>query len=128
MVEIFKGFDPFSTLLGINYDLVDSGVCRVSFIPREEHFNPHHLLSGGVIYTMIDHGMGAALWSLNPEEKTATIEIKINYISAVKDSKKLIGEIKVIEKKSKIAYLEGEVRTDDGTLVAKATGTFFIVR
>lgn len=128
MTEIFKGFDPFASHLGINYESVQDGVCRVSLIPGEEHFNPHHVLSGGVIYTMIDHGMGAALWSLNPDEKTATIEIKINYITAVKDSRKLIGEIKVIEKKSKIAYLEGEVRTEDGTLIAKATGTFFIVK
>ncbi len=82
MREISKNFDPFSTLLGINYDSVENGVCKVSLVTREEHFNPHHVLSDGVIYTMIDHGMGAALWSLNPEEKTATIEIKINYISA----------------------------------------------
>lgn len=127
MSEFRKGFDPFAEYIGINYELVQGGQCRVSLLPKEEHFNPNHFLSGGVIYTMIDHGMGAALWSLNPEDKTATIEIKINYLNAVKENKRLLGEIRVVEKKSRIAYLEGEVRTEDGTLIAKATGTFFIM-
>jgi acyl-CoA thioesterase len=128
MSGISRGFDPFATHLGINYESVQDGVCRVSLVPKEEHFNPVHYLSGGVIYTMIDHGMGAALWSVNPEGITATIEIKINYLNPVKEPKKLIGEIRIVEKRTKIAYLEGEVKTEDGTLIAKATGTFFIIR
>ena len=123
-----KGFDPFSSFLGINYDSLDNGVCRTSLTPREEFFNPNHVLSGAVIYAMIDHGMGAALWSLNPEEPTATIEIKINYLKAIKEVTPLMGEVRVVEKKSRIAYLEGEVRTKSGTLVARATGTFYIVK
>jgi len=122
------GFDPFSSFLGINYDFFENGVCRMSLMPREEYFNPNHVLSGAVIYSMIDHGMGAALWSLNPEEPTATIEIKINYLKAIKEITPLTGEVRVVEKKSRIAYLEGEVRTKSGTLVARATGTFYIVK
>jgi len=128
MQNIEKGFDPFATLLGINYDSVENGVCKVSLIPKDEFFNPIHYLSGGVIYTMIDHAMGAALWSLNPDGIAATIEIKINYLNPVKEVKKLSGEIRVIEKRTKIAFLEGEVSTEDGILIAKATGTFFIMR
>jgi len=128
MQNIEKGFDPFATLLGINYDSVENGVCKVSLIPKDEFFNPIHYLSGGVIYTMIDHAMGAALWSLNPDGIAATIEIKINYLNPVKEVKKLSGEIRVIEKRTKIAFLEGEVSTEDGILIAKATGTFFIIR
>jgi acyl-CoA thioesterase len=128
MDEIEKGFDPFATLLGINYEVVENGFTRVSLIPRKEHFNPVHYLSGGVIYTMIDHAMGAAMWSLNPEGITPTIEIKITYLNGVKEIKKLIGEVKVLEKRTKIAFLEGEVKTEDGKLIAKATGTFYIVR
>lgn len=128
MTEINKDFDPFATLLGLNYESVESGTCRVSLLPKKEHFNPIHYLSGGVIYTMIDHGMGAALWSLNPDGMTATIEIKINYLNPVKEIKKLKGEIRVVGKRTKIAYLEGEVRTEDGTLIAKASGTFYIIK
>lgn len=127
-IELSRGFDPFATLLGLNYDSVENGVCKVSLLPKEEHFNPVHYLSGGVIYTMMDHGMGAALWSLNPDGITATIEIKINYLNPVKEIRKLIGEVRVVEKRTKIAFLEGEVKTEDGILIAKASGTFFIVK
>lgn len=127
-MKLPRDFDPFSSLLGIAYESLNEGICRVSLVPRKDLLNPHHVLSGGAIYTMIDHGMGAALWSLNPEEKTATIEVKINYLSAVKDTTRLTGEIRVVEKKSRIAYLEGEVRTESGVLVAKATGTFYIIK
>ncbi len=48
------------------------------------HLNPYGTLHGGVLYTMADTGMGAALAStLVAGETSATIEINIVYIAAV---------------------------------------------
>lgn len=87
--------------------------------------NPHRVLHGGVIYSMADTGMGAALYSdLDQGESCTTVEIKIAYFRAV-TAGTLICDTKIIHRGRKIATLESEIK-NDGRLIAKAFGTFYI--
>ncbi len=87
--------------------------------------NPHGFLHGGVIYSMADTGMGAALYSLLEEkELCATIEVKISYFKPVKEGV-LICNTKVIHKGRSISALESEIINNE-KIVAKASGTFSI--
>ncbi|MFQ5799204.1 MAG: PaaI family thioesterase, partial [Bacteroidota bacterium] len=82
---------------------------------------------GGVIYSMADTGMGAALYTdLNEEEICTTIEIKIVYLKAV-NSGTLTCDTSVTHKSRRIAVLESEIRNDEH-LIAKAIGTFYIAK
>ena len=94
---------------------------------REELMNPNGILHGGVVYSMADTGMGAALHSLLPaDEMCATIEIKIVYLKTV-ISGTLRCETRVIHKSNRIGVVESEVMNDE-RLVAKALGTFSILK
>ncbi len=122
-----KGFHPFGELLGLNFEKVDAGFSRCVVEMGEKHLNPHRTLHGGVVYSMADTGMGAALYSLLSErEACATVEIKITYLKAV-FSGTLTCDTKVIHKGGCIAFMESEVRNGE-SLVAKATGTFTIFK
>jgi acyl-CoA thioesterase len=69
--------------------------------------------------------MGGALYSvLEEKELCTTVEIKITYFAAV-SSGKLTCDTRVINRRSRIATLESEIE-NQGQLVAKATGTFYI--
>ena len=120
-----KGFNPFGDMLGIVFTEYGEGRSRCELEVRKELVNPHGVLHGGVIYSMADFGMGAAVYStLADEELCATVEIKISYVSAVKAGR-LICDSEVIERRSRIAIIESEVKNGD-ELVAKALGTFYI--
>jgi acyl-CoA thioesterase len=76
---------------------------------------------------MVDTGMGGALYTyLAPDELCTTIEIKIIYLYAT-SAGRLICETRVIQRSKRIAVLESEVK-QNSTLIAKATGTFYIFK
>ena len=123
--EMSKGFNPFGELIGLNFTAYGEGHSRCELQVKKELFNPHGVLHGGVVYTMADTGMGGALYSILEEgELCTTVEIKIAYFAAVK-SGTLVCDTRVIERRSRIAIIESEVKNGD-ELVAKALGTFYI--
>lgn len=87
--------------------------------------NPHGVVHGGVIYTMADTGMGAALYScMEPDEICSTIQIDICYFQAF-SSGTLRCVTKLIRRTKKLAMLESQISSTN-KLAARATGTFYI--
>ncbi|HET8576889.1 MAG TPA: PaaI family thioesterase [Methylomirabilota bacterium] len=120
------GVGPFADLLGVHRALMVGGRSRFELTVGPQHLNPHGVTHGGVIYTLADYAMGGALTSrLEPGERCATIEIKINYLAPV-SSGQLTAEARVIERTRRIGVLEARVESSGGELVALATGTFYI--
>ncbi len=126
-----KGFNPFGELIGLVFTEYGGGSSRCELLVREELFNPHGVLHGGVIYAMADTGMGGALYSLLDEgELCTTVEVKIVYFAAVRAGI-LICNTKVLDRRSRLAVMESEILNRDGEeerMAAKALGTFYIYR
>jgi acyl-CoA thioesterase len=122
-----KGFHPFGELIGLEFTELGDAFSRCRLVVDEKLYNPHRVLHGGAIYSMADTAMGAAVYSvLEEDELCTTVEIKIHYFSAV-TSGTLECETWIIHRTKKLAVLESEIR-NDGELVAKASGTFYIYR
>ena len=123
-----KGFNPFCELIGLDFTEIKKSYSQCTLKVDEKLFNPHKVLHGGVIYSMVDTGMGGAIYPLLDikSETTATIEIKINYFKPV-NSGTLICNTNVTYKGKRTAVMESEV-LNDGILVAKAIGTYSIFK
>ena len=120
-----KGFHPYGELIGLSFSKLEKGYSECTLNVEKKLLNPHGFLHGGVIYSMADTGMGAALYSLLEEkESCATIEVKIAYFKPVNNGD-LICKTKVIHKGRSISALESEIINNE-KLVAKASGTFSI--
>ena len=118
-------FHPFGELIGLRFTGYEKGSSQCVLEVNEKLLNPHKVLHGGVMYSMADTGMGAALYPyLEEDELCATIEIKIVYFSSA-TSGTLTCDTKVIQRRKMFAALESEIHNDQG-LVAKAMGTFSI--
>jgi len=75
------GVGPFAELLGVRRTLMAGGRARFEVTVGPQHLNPHGIVHGGVVYSLVDYAMGGALTSrLAPGERCATLEIKINYL------------------------------------------------
>jgi acyl-CoA thioesterase len=122
-----KGFHPFGDLIGFEFTKFEKGYSQCILDINNNHFNPHKVVHGGVMYSMADTGMGGAIYSLlNKDESCATIEVKISYFKPAKEGK-LICNTKVIHKGRTIGVLESELINND-KLVAKANGTYSIFK
>ncbi|HSB40224.1 MAG TPA: PaaI family thioesterase [Methylomirabilota bacterium] len=120
------GVGPFADLLGLRRTLVDDGRCRFEATVRPEHLNPHGVVHGGVVYTLVDYAMGGAVTSrLGAGERCATLEIKIHYLAAV-SAGHLAAEAWVVARSARIAVLEARVQAEGDRLVALATGSFYV--
>ena len=125
--EIFENAQTFGGLIGINFVKMEKGYSLLELEVRDDLMNPQGVLHGGVIYTLADTGMGAALYpGLGLDELCATVEIKIVYFRPVA-SGTLACETKLIKKGSTLAFLESEVKKGN-RLIAKALGTYSIFK
>ena len=117
---------PFAELLGIRAKSVGDGRARFELAVEAKHLNPNGTLHGGVVYSLADSAMGAALFGqLGPGEMCVTLEIKMQYLTVVRGGT-LAVEAAVINKTKRIGVLEAKVFGEGDEMVALATGTFYI--
>jgi acyl-CoA thioesterase len=92
---------------------------------RDELLNPHGVVHGGVLFSIADTVMGAALYTtLAPGESCTTIEIKIHFLQPVTKGK-IRCSTRLVHRGSRIAVLESHLSVGRRQ-VAQALGTFAI--
>ncbi len=120
-------YHPYADLIGLTIDEMSDGHSKCSLVAKEELYNPHKVIHGGVLYSLADTGMGAAIYpGLDTGELCATIEIKINYYKPVV-SGTITCDTKVINRGKSVANLESCIYVDN-VLVARANGNYSIFR
>jgi len=106
----------------------DKGTIRVQFEGKQEFLNPIGNVQGGFICAMLDDTLGPALVATLPKDHFApTIELKVNFIRPAKPGV-LIGTGRVVSRGGTIAFLAGELTSEQGELLATATATARIVQ
>ena len=120
------GVGPIAALLGIRRASMGDGRSVFELTIRPEHMNPHGVVHGGVVYTLVDFAMGGALTSLlEPGEGCATLEVKINYLAPA-----LAGDVRaeacVVSRSRRVAVMEARAYGEAQRLIALATGSFYI--
>ena len=117
---------PFAELLGMRAKSVGDGQARFELDVQAKHLNPNGILHGGVIYSLADTAMGAALFSrLDSGEQCATLEIKMSYLVPV-TAGRITADAAVVQRTKRIGVIEAKVFDDGDRLIALATGTFYI--
>ncbi len=120
-----ENYSPFTKMLGLSYPVLKNGSAQATLEIGERLINNYGTAHGGVIYSLTDVAMGAALWTtLNEDEICKTVEVKITYLKPA-ISGTLICDAEVVNKTKKIGTLKAEV-TNDGQVIAKTTGKFHI--
>jgi acyl-CoA thioesterase len=119
---------PLGDVLGIVSELREGGRSRMRASADVGFHNPNGVLHGGVIYTMVDTGMGGAVTSLlKNDEYCLTIELKISYLAQVREGS-VVADTDVIKLGRNVAFTESKVHDGDDRLVATASGSMFILR
>jgi acyl-CoA thioesterase len=118
---------PFANHIGLHFEARGEGTSECSLTIQEHHRNSLGGVHGGVMFSLADTGMGAALYTrLEPDEICVTIEVKINYFKAVRDGT-LVCKSTVVYKGRSVANIEASLYESD-VLVAKANSSFSIFK
>lgn len=118
---------PIARLLGWELLEIEPGRVKVRYEAGRQFLNPMGNVQGGILASMLDDVMGpAAFTTVEEGQFVPTLEFKVSFLRPAKPGT-LIAEGRLIHRTKSVAYVEGDLRTEDGELVAKGTATLRIV-
>jgi len=111
-------------MLGFHIEKLARGRAVLSMQVKDLHKQIHDVVHGGVIAAFADTAAAMAVYTVIPQgAEIATVELKINYLSAVPGGKiKAVGT--VLRAGRNFVITECEVLDAKGNLAAKALLTF----
>jgi len=115
---------PFNRYHGIHVVRMEGGdaECVLELLPH--HTNNRGVAHGGVVSSLLDTAMGAAVISAIPKEWwCATTGLSIQFVAGPREGT-LVATGKVVRRARSVAFAEGEVREAGGRLIATAHGTW----
>jgi uncharacterized protein (TIGR00369 family) len=114
---------PSSKLLG--WHLLDArpkqGWVRIGFDGKRDFCNPAGFIQGGILSAMLDDTMGPAVFVMTEGRLyTATITMTVNFLAPARPGP-IVGEADVTQLGKTVAFVEGRLMAEDGTVLATAT-------
>lgn len=119
------GDEPCARLLGsrlLESD-PDPGRVRLSYEAGDAFCNPAGVVQGGFVAAMLDQTMFmAGIARLGPGFLLPTLEFKVSYLAPVLPGR-LFGAGRIVRAGRRTLFLEAELSTADGELLATASAT-----
>lgn len=96
--------------------------------PRDQHANRNGTVHGGVLSTLLDAAMGAAVRDgLQEGQTTATVSLSVTFLAPGTIDEELIVSTEVMQRGRSMVMVNGYVRRPDEEAVAHGVGTFAVV-
>lgn len=105
----------------------DAGLVRIGFVGRREFCNPAGYVQGGFLAAMLDDTMGpSVLVKSNGELFSPTIDLHVSFLAPAKPGA-FVGEGRVVQLGTTVAFVEGSLFDAEGQMVARATASVRVV-
>ena len=115
----------FTSLVGIAAPEAQDGEARLEVDVDERHLNPAGTVHGGMLATLVDTTMGAAVRSAVDDEVPATSQLTLTYLRPGAPGRLLVTA-RVRKRGESLTVCEADVEQDGKTLV-HALATFALV-
>lgn len=127
--EVRKSFEtsPFFSHIGFEIIELNEGKVNLKLSVQEQLLNANQSLHGGVHAAMLDSVMGMAIRSTTTSRCT-TININVSFLAPSTNGDHIVATGRILQLGYKIVTAEGEMRDSQGNLLAKAVGTFKLIR
>ena len=117
---------PLGQLLGFKAELLEPDHVRVGLPYRSEVTTMGDLVHGGAIAALVDTAATAVAWS-GVDDSTAargtTVGLSLNYLSGAR-GQDIAADARVVRRGRSLVVCDVEVKSSDGTLVAKSLVTY----
>jgi len=118
----------FIEAFGMTIEHADADEAVVRMDVPDMLMSPFGAVTGGAVATLFDTALAIAInCRLEPSGRIATHNLNVTYVAFSREQR-LLCRARVVSLRKVVAVAEGEVTRADGTLVAKALGTFGVRR
>ena len=117
---------PFNQYLGIDVTRMAGGEAEAVVDLKPHHTNNRGVAHGGVVLSLLDSAMGAAVISAIPKEWwCATTGLSVQFVAGPREGR-VVGVGRVLKRGKSVAFVHGEAHDASGRLVATAQGTWHL--
>ena len=114
----------FPRMLGIEIDSIEEGRAVLSVEVRKELKQLQGVMHGGAIASLIDTAVAfAIIGASEPEDRFTTVEMKVNYLSAIREGR-VRAEARLLRDGRRIIVAECDVFDGKGRMAAKGLLTY----
>ncbi len=118
---------PFMRELGTELVRAADGEAELALTLQDWHLNSWGVAHGGVVMSLLDVAMARAGSSLTDQAPgNVTVEMKTSFFAPARGRLRAVG--RVLHRSTTMAYCEAELFSEEGSLAAKAMGTFKFLR
>lgn len=121
MQDYFGVEIPFARHIGVTAISKEPGRVRLKIDLEAYHGNNLGIAHGGAILTLLDIALGSAART-TVGVPVMTIDIQASFLAPGKGT--LYAEGRVVKQGRSIVFCEGDVKDENGELLAKASGVF----
>ena len=118
---------PFFNLLSMTIADLGEGTSLLEIALGEKHLQPFGMVHGGVFSSLID---ASAFWAVFPllaeGQGLTTVEVKLNYLSPVRQGKMIAGG-QCLKLGKTLALGQSAIRDPEGRLLAYGTATLMVL-
>jgi uncharacterized protein (TIGR00369 family) len=120
---------PIHTAFGLGLHVLGEGSVEVTYQGAEAGLNTHRIVAGGTLAAMLDSAVVQACRStLGPEARLATLEMKVNFVRALRPDRpvKATGIVDYLGRSTAVG--SARVVDDAGTVYALGLATVAVRR
>lgn len=107
--------------LEFTLEKLERGSATLSLTVRPEMTNPYGNIHGGMMSLVVDECIGWAVVSLRNEHNYTSMDLKVDFLYAIKGGERLRAVSEVIREGKKIINVDCRVYDMDGRILAKAS-------
>jgi uncharacterized protein (TIGR00369 family) len=119
--------NPFFLLMGIEIGTYGNGEAELFMPVRPDMHNGVGWLQGGLFTALCDEAMALALFTVLEEDAAiATISESTSFLQGARNGR-IAATGKVVKKGRRVAFMEGFVKSEDGTTLTETRASFAIM-
>ncbi len=119
----------FGVLLHLPPLEVRDGTVYMEFVIEDIHLRHGGVAHGGVFATVLDTVTGYAGYIVGPpNHEVLTIQLNVNMTATARLGDRVIATARVLHSGRRTAVTQGELRREDGKLLATGSATLFFVK
>lgn len=122
---VLKRRSPASAYLGLEVLSADKAARKVevAYEASDQLCNLWGGIHGGMVAAMLDDVMALAIGlDLDWGQISPTLEMKVSMLNVARPGR-ILGSAEVIKRGKSVGFVEGELRAEDGTVIARASST-----
>jgi len=102
-----RALPGFFGTVGPMWTKKEAGVWAYAFLADERHLNPAGIVHGGMLCTLLDHGLSAIAWEANGRKPCVTVAFDVQFLASARPGDFVVARGEIVRQTSSLVFMRG---------------------